>query len=304
MSLYSNTLTNVKYSPSTRDDILKQYKKRASSTRFDYYHLAHSNVHKSKMLVTFTYLDDNKFFKMQVVNDIRNYFNKLIRNLRDDDTKFFSSIEMGKDFSNPHVHFQLWFNESSRSSIVKAYQKTIAKFGLFQERCVMTLEEKQTSVFHYVIKDYAKSLTDDEILDINMYRSMYRKELGKNLRFTSHSSGLNTKSLYKQGFSLGIVKNDVDSLIASCVINREFEIVDDKIILFVLVQVLMRVLGQIDNKMKVELRNYPHNDFLAVLLFEFWIFGFIDRYVTFYSPKNLIQRKDYVVNNTFYDYEV
>ncbi len=134
-------------------------KKRNAAHRFDYYHLANEYKHLEKSLITFTYQDTDKFTKLFMVNEIRNYFNKLIRNTKNDTIKFYSNIELGSDLDNPHLHVQVWHD--NQKQIDKIYKKVLDKFGLFSEYCKITLPTSNKELYDYVIKDYSKYLTDD-----------------------------------------------------------------------------------------------------------------------------------------------
>ncbi len=247
------------------------------------------------MMLTFTYSDENALFKMQVVNDMRNHFNKLIRNLRNDNIKFFSNIELGENFDNPHVHIQLWFdNEADKFDISRVYDKVVAKYGLMSNRCVVSLDERETDVFHYVVKDYAKSLSDSDLIELNSWRSWYRKELGKNLRFTSHSKGEHSKALYKKAYSLGVRKNDIDWLISRGFISEELVISDEIFALWSVCFVIGSVLGQVYNKW---IYDSLLNSIEVGSDFEYWIFGFIDRTVALSHPKIFQRSQNVYFNN-------
>jgi len=298
VTLYSKTCTNVKFVASNEHDALIQYRKKNAQKRFDYYDLAHNNSHKQKMLITFTYSDENALFKMQVINDMRNHFNKLIRNLRNDNIKFFSNIELGENFDNPHVHIQLWFDDDAdKFDISRVYDKVVAKYGLMSSRCVVSLDERETDMFHYVVKDYRKDIGDSELIELNSWKSFYRKELGKSIRFTSHSKGEHSKGLYKRAYGLGIKKYDLDWLIERGFVSVELVVCDELLALCCVERCFGSFLRQVYNKwIAIEFTSYVLS-FEAHIDFEYWVFGFIDRLLSI-SQQNLIQRSQnvYIVN--------
>ena len=275
MKLYSNNDTNVNFIAYNDAEKSIQYRKTNASTRFNYYDLAHNNSHKQKQMITFTYNDDNALFKMQVINDIRNYFNKLVRNLNTTSTRFFSNIELGDSFDNPHVHIQVWHEEADAYDLKRVYDKVVQRYGLCVDRCVVSLEEAKTDVFHYVVKDYSKKMSDEQTLELNMWRAWYRKELGKNLRFTSHSKSLHTKALYKKAYSLGIKKNDLDWLIENDVITSGLVFCDDEVALRMVFFGFLSVLVQVYNKWIECSAVALYQGVFISFYFEYWVFGFL-----------------------------
>ena len=292
MTLYSNNHANVKYHSFNADyDVLMQYKKRNASKRFDYYDLANNNSHKQKQMITFTYNDDNAVFKLQVINDMRNYFNKLVRNLNTTSIKHFSNIELGENFDNPHVHIQVWHDESDSYDLKRIYDKVVTKYGLQVERCVVSLDEANTDVFHYVVKDYAKRMSDDAILELNMWKAFYRKELGKSVRFSSCSKSVHTKAQYKAAYSIGIRKNDFDGLVCDGILDVNLTVIDDKFAFMCCVLVVLSVLGQDNNKLIESNLIALYRTVFFSVMFEYWVFGFIDRGFITNLPQKLIQRR-------------
>lgn len=208
---------------------------------------------------------------MQVVNEMRNYFNKLVRDTKNPGIKYFSNIELGESFNNPHLHIQLFFNDEKQ--IRKIYNKVISKFGLFSDFCHMVVSGTECEIFNYVVKDYSKNMSSEEILQLDDAKRMYRGVLGKNLRFSSHSKGEHTKLIYKRLYTKGIKRENVDWLLNNCVIDTMGNIVDNRVILMVL-----RVLVQILNKSKIK-ANYSHSvHFMSIVLafmFLYWVYGFL-----------------------------
>lgn len=262
-------------------DRLVSIKKRNNSTRFDYYHLANKYSHLEKNLITFTYHETDQFTKLFMINEIRNYFNKLIRNTKNSTIKYFSNIELGEENNNPHLHIQVWHNDQNQ--IDKIYQKVISKFGLFSEFCKISLPNANKELYHYVIKDYSKDKSDDELLLLDDAKRVYRDVLDKGVRFSSHSKGKYTKKVYKSLYgSYGYKKDFVDELLDDAVINIDGEIIDDALIEFV----LMRVLLQIKNKSEsIECYRCECVDYQYLIDFEYWIFGKLWKY-SYLNNKN------------------
>lgn len=277
MRLYSNSdaIVNGCYDY----DLIVQYRKSHARKRFDYYEIARANAHKQKMLITFTYNDPSPLFKMQVINDMRNHFNKLLRNLNNPQIVFFSNIELGSKFDNPHVHIQVWYNnDADRHDISKIYDKVVSRYGLCSNRCVVSYDDRNTDIFHYVIKDYAKSLTNEEVHLIESWKRFYRVELGKNIRYTSHTSHSHSKDLYRKAYKLGIRKYDLDYLIAAGIIDNKLILVDDRIAYMALWMGVLRYLVQNNNKMIGDCDCCFCGSFFHYFKFNYWIFGFLDKY--------------------------
>ena len=202
---------------------------------------------------------------------MRNYFNKLVRDTKNPDIKYFSNIELGKNFDNPHLHIQLFFYDEEQ--IEKIYKKVIAKFGLFSDYCDMVVSGSECEIFNYVVKDYSKNINAADLLELDDQKRMFRGVLGKNLRFSSHSKGEHTKLIYKRLYARGIRRDNVDYLLNNCIIDTMGNIVDNRVILMVL-----RVLVQIVNKSKIK-ANYGHSvHFMSIVLafvFLYWVYGFL-----------------------------
>jgi len=212
---------------------------------------------------------------MQVVNEMRNYFNKLVRDTKNPEIKYFSNIELGKNYDNPHLHIQLWFNNEKQ--ITKIYKKVIEKFGLFSEFCKLNISKDNENKFYdYAIKDYAKNMSNERILELDIHRREYRAVLGKNFRFSSHTSGEHTKLIYKRLYAKGIKRENVDFLLKNCVIDNVGNIVDSRVVLYVLLHLVVNIL----NKTKIKSQYWYLDDFEDVKLlffFKYWIYGFIDQ---------------------------
>lgn len=203
---------------------------------------------------------------------MRNFLNKLIRDTKNPDIKFFSSVELGKNFDNPHLHIQIWFHNEKQ--IEKIYNKVIQKFGLFSEYCKMNVSGNDCEIFNYVVKDYSKNLSDIEIDKLDEHRRAYRAVLGKNLRFKSHSKGEYTKLIYRRFYARGIRRENVDYLLDNCIVNTDCEVVDCRVILFVLLHLAQIV---IKNRIKTLYDYFWLFEGIELLFFfEYWLYGFID----------------------------
>lgn len=267
---------------------IEALKKRNNRVLFDYFYLYRRNKHKQKCMITFTVNGDDRFLKMHLVNEIRNYFNYLIRNTRNDEIKYFSNIELGQDFSNPHLHVQLFHNNPGQ--ILGIYDKVVEKFGLDSTRCVIS-EPDTESDYSYVVKDYLDYSTK-HLLELDEARREYRHALGSNLRFVSQSSGMYPKNVYRRLFRLGIDCDAVDDLVGD-VLDIDGNIVSD-----VFVMAVMRVLVQVLNK---RVSRVPVGGLLdgfgwyELCFFEWWVFGMPD--CSLFHADIHIKRRKYVEND-------
>lgn len=215
-------------------------------------------------------MDCDKFSKLDMINDIRNYFNKLVKNTKNDNIKFFSNIELGKNKDNPHVHIQVWHEDQKQ--IDKIYDKVISRFGLFAEYCKLIEQKNDTKIFEYVIKDYNKSMSDEQLLKLDDAKRIFRGVLEKKIRFSSHSKGKYTKAIYKSLYSKFDLKKDmVDLMLDNNVIDTKGNI-NPNVIKFL--YVVMQFLSQIDNKSKsIECFECWYKEFQYSILFEWWTYG-------------------------------
>lgn len=214
-------------------------------------------------------MDCDRFSKLSMINDIRNYFNKLIRNTKNDTIKYFSNIELGSDLDNPHLHIQVWHD--NQKQIDKIYEKVIDRFGLFIDYCKVSYPSTYKEVYNYVIKDYSKDLSDDEIMRLHDAKSAYRGILDKNIRFSSHSKGTYTKSVYKSLYcKYGIKKDNVDYLIDNSTIDIEGNIIDDRVIkmLFLLFLCVIK-----NKSKKIDCFECGLHEVRLTMLFEWWVYG-------------------------------
>lgn len=206
-----------------------------------------------------------------MINDIRNYFNRLIKNTKNDNIKFFSDIELGEFKDNPHLHIQVWHD--NQKQIDKIYNKIIDRFGLNDEFCRLTMPKDDRAIYDYVVKDYRKELTNDELLSLYDAKRTMRGVLGKKIRFSSHSKGKHTKAIYKKLYSKFNLKKDMcDLLLDGCVIDIQGSITNEAIYAFC--YMLFTNFKTINNK-RVKPSEYEKNLtlFQYTFLYEWWVYG-------------------------------
>jgi hypothetical protein len=226
----------------------------------------------NKLMLTFTYNDPNQYFKMQVINDIKNYLTLLVRNTKNQNIKYYANIELGDDYSNPHLHIQFFYDDYHQ--IMKIRNKVIEKFGLYSEFCEITLPSSLIAKYDYVIKDYSNSVDDEELLLLDTVKRDYRGNLGKNLRFSSFSKEKYTKATYKKAYSYGILKENVDWLIDSRMINKDVKVINSKVIevMFLLFLIQLRI-KYVRNKFNDSFEIKKQIQYQ--ILFQYWIYGYI-----------------------------
>lgn len=165
-----------------------------------YLYICDRNKDKERMLITFTSSKKTAFEKLSHIKEIKNHFSKLLSNLKIDIDKF-SVIELGANYSNPHLHLQLFYNEIDFNKIVRAFNKTLIKFNLNERRSILSKEDKskhKLDYFVYILKEYSKNLSDSEILKLDKVRSSLRINENKNVQLVSHSHGVLSKKVYKE----------------------------------------------------------------------------------------------------------
>ena len=231
-------------------------------------------------------MDCDKFSKLDMINDIRNYFNKLVKNTKNDNIKFFSNIELGKNKDNPHVHIQVWHEDQKQ--IDKIYDKVISRFGLFSEFCRLDKQKNDKQIFQYVIKDYNKSMSDEQLLKLDDKKRIFRGVLGKKIRFSSHSKGRYTKAIYKSLYSKFDLKKDtVDLMLDNCIINVHGN-VNNRVIEFLCV-VLFTIFITKSNKSKsIECFECWYKEFRYSILFEWWTYGKLKNINNYITVKCLV----------------
>lgn len=197
----------------------------------------------NKLMLTFTYNDDNKYFKMQVINEIKNYITKLVRNTKNSNIKYYANIELGEHYDNPHLHIQFFYDDIKQ--IMNIRNKVISKFGLFSEYCHVSIPENENVKYDYVIKDYSSKIKNEDLLLLDSVKKDYRNFLGKNLRFTSFTKEKYNKATYKRAYAYGIKKANVDYLMDNFIINKDVQIIDNKVIMMVKILILMNFLSHL-----------------------------------------------------------
>lgn len=157
-------------------------------------------------------IKNGRYTKLRELIKIRAYIAKLLNNSKD--VKYFMNIELGKKFSNPHIHLQLWIKPTSSTSAEQILSKTISKFSLNKNRCYLTVPEQDIPVYDYVVKDYGKNLSDDEIWNLETQKKRFRKQLGSKVRFSSKSRDTFTKKIYRTMYHYyDIARDRVESAI-------------------------------------------------------------------------------------------
>ena len=70
-------------------------------------------------------------------------------------------------------------------------------FELCEKRCITTSPTTENKIYHYVIKDYSKSLSDKEVYDLQTQKSRIRDHFKSKIRFNSKSGDIFTKKVYR-----------------------------------------------------------------------------------------------------------
>ena len=183
--------------------------------------MAQKYMSYNKVLLTFTVPTDIKeksikngrYTKLRKLIKIRAYIAKLLNN--SDNVKYFMNIELGEHYSNPHLHLQLWIKNSDTSSVfTNIYEKTIKKFDLNKNRCYITEPTHAIPIYNYIIKDYAKDLTDKQIWDLETQKKRFRKIMDSKVRFYSKSKDSYCKSIYRKlWYGLGIARDKANEFL-------------------------------------------------------------------------------------------
>lgn len=165
----------------------------------NYLFMCDKNEDREKALITFTSFIIDIQDKLREIKLIKNHFSKLLSNLKIDIDKFLV-VETGEHKNNPHLHIQLFYTHRDFDKIHKAYIKTLTKFKLNQERCKFTQTDKsQTHIkyFSYILKEYSKKLSDNELIELDKARGAIRVGRNKNMQFISHSHNSLIRPIYK-----------------------------------------------------------------------------------------------------------
>ncbi len=218
--IIANLTTKSKYIHTKAEKILS-YRKKYSSIRHEYFTMAHKYMNYNKVLLTFTVPTDIKqksikngrYTKLRKLIKIRAYMAKLLNNSVD--VKYFMNIELGEHYSNPHLHIQLWLPKDITSSTsANIFKKTIKQFDLNEKRCYQTYPTHDIPIYNYVIKDYAKDLTDKQIWNLETQKKRFRKTMGTRVRFYSKSKDSYCKSIYRKlWYGLGIARDKANDFL-------------------------------------------------------------------------------------------
>lgn len=209
--IITNSINKSKYFYTKAEKILS-YRKKYSSIRHEYFVMAQKYMSYNKVLLTFTVPTDRKdksikngrYTKLRTLIEIRAYIAKLLNN--SSDVKYFMNIELGEHYSNPHLHLQLWYKTTS-SLTTNIFEKTISKFNLNKNRCYITEPTHAVPIYNYVIKDYAKDLSDKQIWDLETQKKRFRKVMGSKVRFYSKSRDEFSKKIYRKiYYGIGILE--------------------------------------------------------------------------------------------------
>ena len=203
----------------TKHEKILSYRKKYSAIRHEYFVMAQKYMSYNKVLLTFTIPTDIKnksikngrYTKLRKLIKIRAYIAKLLNNSTD--TKYFMNIELGEHYSNPHLHLQLWTKDTS-SLTTDIFNKTISKFDLNKNRCYITKPTHAVPIYNYVIKDYAKDLSDKQIWDLETQKKRFRKVMGSRVRFYSKSRDEFSKKIYRKiYYGMGILRKNANEFI-------------------------------------------------------------------------------------------
>ena len=182
-----------------------------------------------KKMLTFTIpshimgktIKKGRYTKLKYLLELRAYIAKQFNNIKSD-MKYFITIELGTAYSNPHLHIQTWSKSesnsdtSSRLDLIK--QKAITKFNLDHKRCHTTIPTHDHYVYHYVVKDFSKHLTDKQVMNIETQKKRMSKQIGQDsLRWWSKSGDKYTKKLYRFSYNFfGVLRKYANEFIDNC----------------------------------------------------------------------------------------
>lgn len=226
-------------------------------------------MNKSKYLFTFTKSGTGTFTKLRIINEIKTYVTYLIAN-SSADIYFFSNIEIGSTLNSPHLHTQLWCDD--KNAVKAIYDKVIQKFYLDKPKCKLSVPQQDIKFYDYVIKEYSKNLTDDQLWNIETAKRDMRRQLGLKIRFYSKSKSKYANKIYKTVYhSYGVLRNSADSFI-DFMINILFvrKSQRDAILLAKSAFVVSSISSFISILRTREQFLYAYS---PIMFFEWWIFG-------------------------------
>lgn len=206
----------------SKNDKIAIYRKKHAAIRHEYYTLANKYKDYNKYMLTFTIpsaikgktIKKGRFTKLRVLLKLRAFIAKEINNSKID-IKYFMNIELGKEYSNPHLHIQLWIKDDGINTSSDLFNKTIEKFSLNKNRCRLTTQtNRDVKVYSYVIKDYSKELSNNDLWHIETQKKRLRKQLGTRVRFYSKSTDKYSKRIYRiLYYTYGILRDKANSFL-------------------------------------------------------------------------------------------
>jgi len=189
--------------PGEKELKLRQLKSKNNKVKSSYLHLCDINRRDGRLraLATFTLAAMTaKQLQLLLIKEIKNYFSKRLQNLKVD-VQYFAVIELGKYKSNPHLHFQLFYNQEDHIKIIKAFNKVIEEFSLVHKRCKLVEEAEgalHPSFFNYIIKEFDNTkLSNKDILELDAARKKLKQGETKHIQFHSQSRPKYSRPLYK-----------------------------------------------------------------------------------------------------------
>ena len=168
----------------------KEYKQRVDNNRIksQYLSLMDINKNRSFALVTFTSNKKHDVDKLSHILEIRESFIKKLKNLRAG-IDYIASIELSDTHDNPHIHFQLFYDDENYDSILKAYNKVIALHKIKKNCCDINnqITYKELCWGLYIVKEYdnlkINKKGEHELIKLMSARETYRKRLSKTKKF-------------------------------------------------------------------------------------------------------------------------
>jgi len=168
----------------------KEYKQKVDNNRIksQYLSLVDINKNRSFALVTFTSNKKHDVDKLSHILEIRESFIKKLKNLRAG-IDYIASIELTDTYDNPHLHFQLFYDDQDYDRIIKAYRKVIIAHKLKKNCCDINnkITYKELCWGLYIIKEYDNKKIDKkgeyELIKLMSARETYRKRLSKTKKF-------------------------------------------------------------------------------------------------------------------------
>lgn len=168
----------------------KEYKQIVDNNRIKskYLSLMRINKNRSFALVTFTSNQKHDIDKLSHILEVRDSFIKKLKNLRAN-IDYITSIELADTHDNPHLHFQLFYDDEDYNRIMKAYGKVIALHKLKKNCCDITNKAtyKELCWKLYIIKEYDNIEINKKgkykLIKLMSARETYRKRLSKTKEF-------------------------------------------------------------------------------------------------------------------------